>query len=171
MDISMLGPMEGWRGSERLDLGPPQQRAVLAMLALNINRAVAVDRLIAVIWAGQPPRTARNALQVSVSRLRGILAADPPLMRIHTRPPGYVLEGNPGLVDVHRFTALVARAGRESDDGRVADLLTQALRLWRGQPLADLPIDGIRRLCRHLDETRHAIEARLRRGVAVPTTA
>src|SRR5438270_6632226 len=171
MDIRMLGPLEGWRGSERLDLGPPQQRAVLAMLALTVNRVVAVDRLIAVVWAGHPPRTARNALQVSVSRLRGILAADPPVMRIHTRPPGYVLEGNPGLVDVHRFTALVQRAARETDDGRVVDLLTNALRLWRGPALADLPIDGVRRLCRYLDESRRAVEARLRLDVAVPTTA
>src|SRR5437764_7882931 len=128
MDVRMLGPLEGWRGSQQLDLDPPQQRAVLAMLALTINRVVAVDRLIAVIWVGRPPRTARNALQVSVSRLRGILAVDPPAMRIHTRPPGYVLEGNPGLVDVHRFTALVARAGRETDDARVAELSRQALR-------------------------------------------
>jgi DNA-binding SARP family transcriptional activator len=171
MDIRMLGPLEGWRDSQPVDLGPPQQRAVLAMLALNINRVVAVDRLIAVIWAGHPPRTARNALQASVSRLRGILAADPPVMRIHTRPPGYVLEGNPGLVDVHRFTALVQRAARETDEDRVANLLRQALKLWRGQSLADLPVDGVRRLCRYLDESRRAVEARLRLGVAVPTTA
>jgi len=49
--------------------------------------------------------------------------------------------------------------------------LRQALRLWRGPLLADLPIDGVRRLCRYLDESRRAAEARLRLGVAVPTTA
>ena len=46
MDIRLLGPIETSLDSGPAALGPRQQRAVLAMLALELNRTVSIDRLI-----------------------------------------------------------------------------------------------------------------------------
>lgn len=163
MDLRLLGRVEAWVGAEEIDLGPPQQRAVLATLALELNQVVSLDRLADIVWHGEPPRSARNALQVNVSRLRRLLAehaasevratrAGP--LRLTTRAPGYVLEGDPRAVDVHRFTAGLTAARAEPDDGRRAKVLREALELWRGPPLADLEPHVALRLCAGLEEAR-----------------
>jgi tetratricopeptide (TPR) repeat protein len=56
------------------------------------------------------------------------------------RSGGYVLEVSAELVDMHRFRRLIATA-READrlDGDRVGLLVEALGLWRGTPLADIP--------------------------------
>ena len=61
-------------GRDELDLGGARQRVVLAMLALNANRAVPVDQLIDAVWEDSPPNTARAQIQICVSGLRRVLA-------------------------------------------------------------------------------------------------
>ena len=66
MDLRLLGPVQAYtRRGERLALGPPQRRAVLAVLTIDANRVVSTERLTRLIWSGQPPPSARNALQVN----------------------------------------------------------------------------------------------------------
>ena len=132
----LLGPLEVERDGIRLDLGPRKQRAVLALLLLEANRVVPSERLIDELWGDTPPETARSALQVYVSRLRKALGEDGASLR--TRSPGYVLELEPGALDLEAFAALRAEARDASEPARAAEALHEALALWRGAPLAEL---------------------------------
>jgi DNA-binding SARP family transcriptional activator len=123
MDIHLLGPVQVVDDGRPLTLGGAKQRALLALLALNVNRGVAPARLIDELWGERPPATATKALQIHVSRLRRALPAGV----IHTRPDGYALVMEADRVDAARFERLVA-----------AGAVEEALALWRGAPVADL---------------------------------
>ena len=73
MEIRILGPMEVWDNGEPLQLGGTKQRAVLAMLALNVNHVVSYDHLVDGLWGSQASERASNAVQVYVSGLRKVL--------------------------------------------------------------------------------------------------
>jgi DNA-binding SARP family transcriptional activator len=91
MDFRILGPLEVRKDGDRLALGGPKQRALLAILLLNADRVVSRDRLIEELWAAEPPAAARHALEVLVSRLRKALGADGSEGSVLlTRAPGYV---------------------------------------------------------------------------------
>jgi YVTN family beta-propeller protein len=136
LEFRLLGPLEASRGGVGLDLGPRKQRAVLALLLLNANRVVATERLIDDLWGDAPPETARSALQVYVGGLRRAFGSDGAALR--TRAPGYVLELEPGALDLDRFVRLRNEARACDDDERRAALLHDALALWRDTPLAEL---------------------------------
>jgi DNA-binding SARP family transcriptional activator len=137
MRFGVLGPLEVESEDGRLTLGGARQRAVLATLVLHANEVVARDRLLEAVWGESPPDTAASALQGYISALRKTLGAGV----IVTRAPGYALETRRDLVDLHRFESLAA-TGAEAlaagDANRAAELLREALALWRGEPLADL---------------------------------
>src|SRR5919204_376836 len=136
LQFSILGPLEVWRDGAVVDLGARKRRAVLALLLLNANRVVPTQRLIDELWGDTPPETARSALQVYVAGLRKALGGEASALR--TTAPGYVLNVEPGALDLDRFTALRAEAQAAVDDERRAGLLREALELWRDTPLADL---------------------------------
>ena len=136
LQFRILGPLEVWSGGTNVDLGARKQRAVLAILLLNANQIVATERLIDELWSEKPPETARSALQVYVAALRKALG--PGGRALHTRAPGYMLEVEPGALDLDRFTALRAEAETASDAKSRSELLREALGLWRDAPLADL---------------------------------
>jgi DNA-binding SARP family transcriptional activator len=73
MEFRILGPVEAWDGAEQLDVGGSKPRALLAVLLLHANRVVSTDQLVDELWGEAPPPTARNVLQVYVSRLRQAL--------------------------------------------------------------------------------------------------
>ncbi len=149
MDFRILGPLEVSANGERLELGGPKQRALLAMLLLNAGEVVSSDRLVEALWPDKPPAAARHALEVNVSRLRKTLGAnnagDSALV---TRAPGYALHVEPGELDLQRFERLVADGRRARADGDAA-LAARALHaadgLWRGRPLADLEFEPFAR--------------------------
>ena len=136
LQFRILGSLEVWRDGAIVDLGPRKQRAVLALLLLNANRVVPTERLIDDLWGETPPETARSALQVYVAALRKALRGERSALR--TSVPGYVLDVEPGALDLDRFTALRAEAQATDDEERRAGLLREALELWRDTPLADL---------------------------------
>ena len=72
MDFSLLGPVEAQEDGQPIPLGGPRQRALLARLLVDANRAVSVERLAADLWDA-PPQDAHGALQNQVSRLRKVL--------------------------------------------------------------------------------------------------
>jgi basic membrane lipoprotein Med (substrate-binding protein (PBP1-ABC) superfamily)/DNA-binding SARP family transcriptional activator len=125
MNVSLLGTLRVEVNGSPVDLGPPKQRALLALLALNVNQVVATERLIDLIWGDDPPRTAAHSLQIYVSSLRKVLGA----RSIETRAPGYLLLLDPGDVDAARFQRLV--------EENQPDQLRAALGMWHGEPLAD----------------------------------
>ena len=132
----MLGPLQAYYDGVELDLGPPKQRALLALLLLNANRVVATERLIDDLWGDSPPSTARAALQVYVAGLRKALTAGSTSLR--TRTPGYVLEVEAGSLDLDRFTQLCREARETPIREHRAALLHEALGLWRDDPLPEL---------------------------------
>ena len=139
MRFGVLGPLEvRGPGGELIPVGGPRPRAVLVMLLLNAGQVVGVEALIDGQYGEDPPAGAANAVQAQVSRLRRALGAG----RIEFRGGGYLLAVDPGTVDAHRFERL-ARQGRHLvSAGRFEDAagtLRQALGLWRGPALPDLP--------------------------------
>jgi DNA-binding SARP family transcriptional activator/streptogramin lyase len=120
---------------------------LLALLLLHRNEVVSADRLIDELWDGRPPVTALKGLQVHISRLRKELTSVNGAngCGLLTRANGYVLEVTAESVDVERFERAVAKAQHANADGRhgdAAELLNQALRLWRGAPLADFTYES-----------------------------
>ena len=137
-------------GGRSVALGGRRSRLLVAVLVLRANEPVRRDALIEAIWGDALPGSASHALDNLVSRARGQLGADV----LQSRRGGYVLVVEPEHVDALRFEALAAR-GRDAlvrgELERAADLLREALGLWRGEPLADLGdepalADAIRRL-------------------------
>ncbi|GAB2749267.1 AfsR/SARP family transcriptional regulator [Kitasatospora kifunensis] len=185
MGIRLLGPVELRTAAGALvPLSGSQRRAVLALLALRLGRVVPVEHFFELLWGEEPPARAKAALQGHVAALRKVLADTPFLL--HTRAPGYLLTGPAEQVDVLRFEALAARAREDTAPGEQAapgagaeavGLLEQALGLWTGAALADLPDTELRRaLVGQLAEARTRVliswaELRLSRGsgaAAVP---
>ena len=133
----MLGPVECYADDGvRLSLGPPKQRAVLALLLAQPGRVLSVDRLISVLWDDAPPKTALKNLQVYVYQLRKIVGS-----RLLSRPPGYLMSIDPAELDLTRFTELLDVARKE----RTPQRYREALALWRGPALADLSASGLLR--------------------------
>ncbi len=141
-----------------VELRRAKQRSLLALLLLNVGEIVSTDRLVEELWAGQPPKTAVGSLQNLVSELRKALGPDV----LRTRAPGYVLDVDPELVDVHRFQRLVARAREGKDAELRAAQLREALALWRGPPLADLALEPFAQVeIARLEELRTAAREEL----------
>jgi DNA-binding SARP family transcriptional activator/tetratricopeptide (TPR) repeat protein len=155
----VLGPVEVWSADQRLNAGVRQQRLVLAVLALEVNRLVPIDRLLALAWPAGPPPSARAALQSHVYRIRrtlGSAAVTDDAVRVETEGDGYLLRCPPGRIDLHLFRDLCTRA-RGATDERTIELLRSALDLWRGQPLAGVCDEQVRGpLCVSLEEERLA---------------
>ncbi|MDA3647476.1 winged helix-turn-helix domain-containing protein [Saccharopolyspora indica] len=132
MRYGVLGPLTAWDTDGRAVRVPEAKvRALLAILLAHGGGPVSADRLVAELWADAPPATPLNTLQSKVSQLRRALGRD----QVLHQPAGYRLLVD--QVDAHRFQELVERA-RAAGSPRVrADLLDEALALWRGPAYAD----------------------------------
>ncbi|GAA2143440.1 BTAD domain-containing putative transcriptional regulator [Kitasatospora kazusensis] len=141
MNILLLGPVElrAHDGSS-VHIGGARRRAVLATLAMDVNRVVPVGRLLDTVWDQAPPPTAKTVLQGHVAGLRGIFDDS---IRLVTREPGYMLQADPEQIDVHRQQGLLARA-QAQDDRAAVQLLRQALGQWRGPALSDCGSTALR---------------------------
>jgi DNA-binding SARP family transcriptional activator len=134
--FEVLGPVRGWHGDAELELGSPQQRAVLAMLLMARGRQVSLSGLIDGLWEGDVPRSAAGTVRTYVSRLRRRVSS------IESVGDGYDLRLGPALLDLDEFEQRLsaARAARQRhDDLRGARLLRDAVGLWRGVALAGIP--------------------------------
>ncbi|HEY0636871.1 MAG TPA: winged helix-turn-helix domain-containing protein, partial [Pseudonocardiaceae bacterium] len=116
MRLGLLGPVAAWAEDGPLDLGPPLQRAVLAVLASQPGRAVSTATLADLLWGDEPPRSARKNLQIYVSRLRRALGP-----ALESAPPGYRLAVPDDAVDQARFETLVRQARDARRAGRLAE--------------------------------------------------
>ncbi|MGW2285209.1 tetratricopeptide repeat protein [Streptomyces phaeochromogenes] len=149
MRIQVLGPVCAWRDGTRLDLGSPQRRAVLALLAVSRGQQLPFFGLADALWGEHPPATASNVVQTHIKHLRHLLEPDRPSRARSALLPrlgdGYALRVPDDAIDLLRFRDLVAgavtvrRDGRGGGQERAAALLADALGLWQQPPLADLP--------------------------------
>jgi len=147
VEFGLLGPLVIRAGGSPVVISAGKQRVLLAALLLRANQVVPAAGLAGFIWEGRPPGTARVTLQNYVKRLRQALGPAG-YERIVTRPAGYLIQVEPGELDVARFTQL-ATAGRTAARAgswkRAAAQLGEALGLWRGVPLADVPSAALHR--------------------------
>ena len=147
MRFRVLGPLEVRdRYDEPVRLGSPKLRAVLAVLLMSPNRPLSASRLVDAVWAGQAPPTAVGALRTYVSALRRDLdLSGERSPRLVTDAAGYRMDVTAADLDLLAFENLVTqgeRALRDGDPRTATDQLRQALSLWRGQPLEDVPVDA-----------------------------
>jgi hypothetical protein len=158
MQIRVLGHLEASVDDHPVALGGAKQRAVLAMLALDANRAVPADRLVEGLWVEQPPPSAGKMVQNYVSRLRKVVNVDRGA-EIVTRGRGYELRIDPEGVDALRLERLIATAGRPGA-AAAGSAAREALALFRGDPLDGTitPIDV--RTLRALSEPFRAVRGR-----------
>jgi DNA-binding SARP family transcriptional activator len=141
MRFRLLGPVEVRAGEDWRGIGAPKWRSVLAALLINPGQIVSVDALISEVWRDDPPARAANLISIYVLRLRRLMD-DPDGQLLVTRAPGYQLRVTGDDTDALLFEAMV-RDGRRAfgagDPQGAASRLTEALALWYGRPLADVP--------------------------------
>jgi DNA-binding SARP family transcriptional activator len=170
VDFRLLGPVQAIAAGRPLVLGERKQRLVLAILLLEANKVVPVERMVELIWQDGPPDKARRIVQAHVSRLRGILGQVGPGVSVARHGLGYLLACDAGRVDIHAFRQLLRDARATRDDEAKATLLRQALGLWRGPALADVITARLRQeVFASLEEARltavtERIDAELRLG-------
>jgi DNA-binding SARP family transcriptional activator len=174
--FGILGSLEVLRSGWAVALGGPRQRAVLALLPLEVNRAVSMDRLAEDVWGGDPPDGWVSTVKTYVFHLRRAL--EPDRARggaggvLVTSGRGYLLRAGREQVDAarfeDRFTAgrAALEAGRHAE---AAQMLRWALGLWRGPVLADLADYAFTRPeAARLEELRlAAVEARIDADLAL----
>ncbi len=161
MEVRLFGELEALDGGVPVPVRGAKQRALLALLALQRGQPVSADRLIDLLWGDRQAANPANALQTQIGQLRRTLGPT----AILTSEAGYALTAGPEEVDVVRFEQLVAKGRRLAADGELAPasaVLGEALRLRRGEPLAEFTYAGFFDAERaHLDElTLVAIESR-----------
>ena len=140
--FGLLGPLQVERDGSPLAITGVKPRQLLATLLLHHGRPVSVDRLIDVLWPTDPPRSAAANVQTYVSGLRTSLGDD----CVQRCPPGYAIVMGSARLDADDFLSGCAEAVRLRSRGDLAEALKrleQSLSLWRGQPLADLPVSPL----------------------------
>ena len=175
MEFRILGPLEVRSDGQSVDLGPPKQRALLALLLLHIGRVVPTERILDELW-GDEAGGKEKALWVHISRLRSAL--EPRRSErgqssvLVTRDHGYAIRADPNTLDSQAFESALVEARKllTTDPAAASQTLREALGLWRGAALQDFSYEQFARTeTMRLEELRlEAIETRveadLRRG-------
>ena len=144
--LRILGPVTAWRDGHALALGEPRRRGLLGLLALHAGANVHRGSLIDALWGRRPPAAAVNLVQAYVGRLRRVLDPDHSPRDaagvLVCTGTGYRLQVPGDHLDLLSFRSLVSRAAAAQDrDGAAScKAYEQALRLWRGDPLADVDV-------------------------------
>ncbi|MEV7598445.1 BTAD domain-containing putative transcriptional regulator [Kitasatospora sp. NPDC089797] len=158
MRYGILGPFEVRCDDVPVAVPRPRQRAGLALLLLNADHPVSIDRMVDALWGDAPPRTARAQVHTVVSTLRRALP--PPAAQALTLDQvGYRLAVPDEGLDAAEFDAGLVLARRLADRGRpaeAADRLRQALALWRGEALSGIDAPFAAGARARLDEQRFA---------------
>lgn len=141
--FEVLGPLRAWRDGVSIDLGPVQQRVILAVLLLQQNRPIGREQIVNAVWGDSEPRYVANLLHRNISGLRNALGLNryspAESGELAWTAAGYVLTVPAGGLDLAAFDREVdrARKARAAGDAALAvEVLRAALGLWRG-PLCD----------------------------------
>ncbi|MFL5830437.1 MAG: BTAD domain-containing putative transcriptional regulator [Solirubrobacteraceae bacterium] len=157
----ILGQIEVWNADRQLAIGGRRQLALLALLLIQRGRAVPSYVLSDALW-GSARSGSGNRLQMTVARLRRALAplddTEEPVLR--TVSGGYLLAAEPHRVDAALFEQHV-EAGQQALEHHsyadAAELLRDALQIWRGPPLAEVSFEDFAQAeIRRLEELRLA---------------
>ncbi|MDB1089576.1 AfsR/SARP family transcriptional regulator [Streptomyces sp. ACA25] len=154
MDIKILGPFAASMHEVSVLPSAAKPRQVLALLALHADRMVTVPTLMEELWGEAIPRSAATTLQTYILQLRrrigeatcGRQAGREPKDVLLTRHGGYLLQVQPGQLDIQDFEQYAEDGRAACDAGRDekgSELLRKALDTWRGQALVDVPVGGV----------------------------
>jgi DNA-binding SARP family transcriptional activator len=141
----ILGPVSYEIEGQLHSIRGSRQRTLLAALLVSGGRPVPAEQLYTELWGETPPATANNSLQAHIYRLRGTLQRLPVGAgkgpQVTTRASGYALEHDWDNLDMTLFRSTIAESRRvvDKDPRKAYALLDQALSLWRGSPLQDVP--------------------------------
>ncbi len=160
-EFKVLGPLEVWHDGRQVAVPTGKARVLLASLLLRAGSVVPMDLLVDRLWDGRSVDRSRSraTLHMVVTRLRQSLGT---ANVVRTATGGYKADLPPGALDLHRFRELVDR-----------DRLTEALDLWRGAPLSDVPSDVLHGedVAPLLEERLDALERRLDADLAAGRAA
>jgi DNA-binding SARP family transcriptional activator len=169
--FNILGNLEVVHDGRSVTPSPPKVRNVLALLVVRANQVVHPDSLIEELWCQAPPKSAITTLQTYIYHLRKIFAAGRLTTPngeelLVTRPPGYILRIPKHGLDADVFDRLVREGHDQIKRGRYAPaarLLREALGLWSGTALANVPLGNeLGAYTAALEERRmHALELRI----------
>jgi DNA-binding SARP family transcriptional activator len=157
VQFSILGPLEVTVGGQSVVIGGTRQQTVLALLLLDANRPVTIERLVDAAYDDDPPATARAQVQISISTLRRLLTEPGQGTIIATRSRGYSIEVIGQQLDAQRFHDLILVARSARDGQRPEEAVAtyrKALGLWRGSPLEGIDSRVVRAAADRLDESR-----------------
>lgn len=154
MEFRLLGSFEARDAGRPIPLRlRRQERLLLGILLLNAGQTVSIDRLIDLLWDGEPTANARHAVHTYIGRLRKLFASYD--VEIATQADGYAFELAGHVVDAQEFLRLARDAAATTDLAERARHAGAALALWRGPVLADLTSSSLRsRVGAPLEETR-----------------
>ncbi|MGB7858886.1 MAG: BTAD domain-containing putative transcriptional regulator, partial [Acidimicrobiia bacterium] len=143
LEIRVLGPLEV-EVDDVSSLDRPSHRRLLSIFALDAGQRIGTEVLVDRFWGGEPPPTAKAAIQTHVSALRRILGDG----HIVTEGYGYRLDADRTSLDRAKFDNVTSAAHAAAVEHRAEDLLDSvvaALGLWRGTPYAELVDDDFAR--------------------------
>lgn len=174
-EARLLGPVELLVNDTDVTPTSIRARTFLVSLLLRSGQPVPVETLTEELWGDSPPATARAQVHTYASRLRRDFsrAGETGQGLLATHPIGYTLLIDPQHVDLFRFTALLDDARTQLTEARYErahDLLTTAVKMWRGPALAGVTANSrlavpARRLeAERLEALSLRIEADLRLG-------
>ena len=136
--FAVLGSVRAWRDEIEIDLGPTQQRQVLAILLVRSGARVGSAELIDCLWGDQAPASAANLIHRYVGDLRRLFEPALP-MRAMGRwlvrtAGGYQLDLTDASSDLKLFRELGGRARRQAQlrPDEAIETYIEALQLWSG---------------------------------------
>ncbi|WP_166661043.1 AfsR/SARP family transcriptional regulator [Paractinoplanes brasiliensis] len=155
MKFGLLGPLEVVHEGQPAPIRAGKHRAFLAALLLRTGRSVPFGDLVDIVWGDRPPANPRATIQVYATRLRAVVGD-----LVETTSDGYRITVPASDTDIGRFEDLLVQArhhGERDDPHAESEVLQEALSLWRGEPLADVPSDAL-----HRDFVPQLLELRVR---------
>ena len=138
LEILVLGPLAVRQGQDVVPLGPRVGRLLAALVAAQ-GDVVSVDRLVDIVWTGEPPAKAERTLRTYVTRLRKVLETSDNADLISYREPGYVLQVPGDAIDARRFESDLDHAAQQLRSAEVPEaraVLERCLSRWRGDAFA-----------------------------------
>lgn len=140
--FGVLGSVRAWRGDTPLDMGSPQQRALVAALLLRRGRTVTARELTDGLWGQEPPERAVSSLRTYAHRLRKALGPDAGLLTSVAGGYALRLAGSGAVLDVEEaagYAEEAEKAAAAGDRARARELYGAALAQWDGEALAGIP--------------------------------
>jgi len=161
--FQLLGPLSLSEGTAVAVLQPSKPAILLAALLVQPNTVVSADWLLRAVWGEQQPGNAKAALQTCVLRLRRIFAKHGIANNvIEAVPGGYRITATADTLDLLRFRDVVRSASRQSDPEAELYALREALLLWHGPLLANIPSELLHRdVVPRLTEERIGVHERV----------